>query len=262
MLVGALPARYLTARRRRPLGPDVVVPARARPPRRRCRSRSTCSTPRASPSPRVTVDSRPRRMGRPDRSRAQSGFSIVDHVALRRDAGGGVTRHGRRSRSGPSGLRRRQAVRLAARAQARGMRGATIAGDRTRPDRTRDQQGRQRSRAARRRRDHATSRRPSRRRSLRLPLPWDAPGLRLRAAARGRVRRGRAARRPRPVDELPADTAVPLRPLDVAADHDGRPRGPARRVGASRAPRCRPGPPSRPSPTSSGACTGHLAQPG
>jgi sulfate adenylyltransferase len=149
--------------------------------------------------------------------RAQSGFSVVDHVSLRRTP----AELSHSTGEGPvwalwTPTPTTRAVRLAARAQAEAS-GATILELAPVPA------GRETSRAANapvRLAVAATTRRPVDRLVVipAPPLPWDAPGLRLRAQLAAAYGADELLVVPGPVDELPADPAVPLRPLDVAAD--------------------------------------------
>ena len=101
MLEGALPpATDCPATRLRPLSPAL---AGAGAPGWRPGPCSTCSTPRASPSPGSTVGSRRGRLGRRPGDAERSGFSIVDHLALRRSRRPRPLPPGRQDRSGRSG---------------------------------------------------------------------------------------------------------------------------------------------------------------
>jgi sulfate adenylyltransferase len=219
MLDGALPARYLLP------SPGVLVPTlflpepqaqrlSPHPARDAATAEVDLLDPEGVTLATVTVDAL--RDGWVAGSvRAQSGFSIVDHLALRRTPAEASLTEGDApvwALWAPT----THAVRLAARTQAEAA-GATILELVPVPT------GRETSRAANapvRLAAAATTRRSVDRLVVIPvpPLPWDAPGLGLRAALAAAYGADELMVVPGLVDDLPADPAVPLRPVDVDAD--------------------------------------------
>lgn len=211
MLDGALPARYLLP------SPGARVPTLLLP---ELLSQGDAATevdlldPEGVTLATVTVDT-VRDGWASGAVREQSGFSVVDHLPLRSTPAEASAAKGDRpvwALWAPT----THAVRLAARAQAEAA-GATILELAPVPS------GRETSRAANapvRLAVAATTRRPVDRLVVipAPPLPWDAPGLRLRAVLAAAYGADELMVVPGQVAELPTDTAIPLHLLDVVAD--------------------------------------------